>query len=597
MATYNGDPECVKLLLEAGAKVNQPDNDGKTPLFGAARYGDEHRIVWQTQAEENSSEVAHLANLQCVKLLLEAGADVNHTTRFGQTPLLMAANEANPECVKMLLEAGAKVNCSDEWRGTPLKSAALRANQECIKLLLEAGADVNHIDSAGQTPLTLVTYSANPGCVKLMLEAGADVNHADKKNQTALLQAEKCGDAQSVKMLLDAGADVNQAHLFWIASLLFLNSHKWHRYAAEAITKLLLAAGIHVNVVFPESRLAERYKQCVQKAMPLLLYAAGEEPVDEKQGEAVDGATDAAENQEDLIHTEDGQNLDLKNECRKVIRQHLLTLDRHTNLFQRIPELEMTNERPGIPDYLVSYLLYGQNLEVDWDEYNKLWDGWKEYQKRNVRRHRGCPCWKRGLMPSRGYRLAKPDEEPKEDQEEEGGKKEQKQRVGFRGRKLRLKLMKGDEERKKKKNEEEREVKTEEKKMQHMEVDEKQKSDEDPTEERDQDMPEDQGANGKNEVEQDQETQTEKMQTEALQQGNVNQVDTEKQDMKENLANESEQAMAEYLEIEYEKELTEDQQKGKAQEMTEEEENELDLAESKEKTEEQGMEHDPGKPE
>ncbi len=61
----------------------------------------------------------------------------------------------------------------------------------------------------------------------------------------------------------------------------------------------------------------------------------------------------------------DWDDLGLKNQCRKVIRKHLLTLDPHTKIFMRIPQLQMTPHRAGIPEYLVSYLLYEQSLEVD----------------------------------------------------------------------------------------------------------------------------------------------------------------------------------------------------------------------------------------
>ncbi len=48
-----------------------------------------------------------------------------------------------------------------------------------------------------------------------------------------------------------------------------------------------------------------------------------------------------------------------------------MTLDRHTNLFIRVRQLQMTNERLGLPDHVVLYLLYEQNLEVDWDEVDR----------------------------------------------------------------------------------------------------------------------------------------------------------------------------------------------------------------------------------
>ena len=48
----------------------------------------------------------------------------------------------------------------------------------------------------------------------------------------------------------------------------------------------------------------------------------------------------------------------LKHLCRETIRNHLITLDRHSHLFHRIPQL-------GLPSGLNSYLLYNRALEDD----------------------------------------------------------------------------------------------------------------------------------------------------------------------------------------------------------------------------------------
>ncbi len=56
-------------------------------------------------------------------------------------PLHVAIDKENTECVKLLLEAGADPNATDNDAYTPLYLAAREGNVECTKLLLEAGAD------------------------------------------------------------------------------------------------------------------------------------------------------------------------------------------------------------------------------------------------------------------------------------------------------------------------------------------------------------------------------------------------------------------------------------------------------------------------
>ena len=77
----------------------------------------------------------------------------------------------------------------------------------------------------------------------------------------------------------------------------------------------------------------------------MLLYAAGEKIGDDTvNGKPVPDY---------LLHED--LNLSLKHTCRQAIRKHLLDIDPHGNLFNRIPNL-------GLPILLSAYLLYNQSL-------------------------------------------------------------------------------------------------------------------------------------------------------------------------------------------------------------------------------------------
>jgi hypothetical protein len=108
----------VKLLLEAGADPNteMEEEDGWTPLFIAAQYGDD----------------------QIVKLLLKAGANPNKTDNDGATPLSAAAEEDHVEIVKLLLDSGADPNKANNRDRTPLHIASENGYVEIVKLLMEA---------------------------------------------------------------------------------------------------------------------------------------------------------------------------------------------------------------------------------------------------------------------------------------------------------------------------------------------------------------------------------------------------------------------------------------------------------------------------
>ena len=184
-AAQQGHLEVVRLLLEAGADMNAANTDGTTALFVAAEWG----------------------YLEVVRLLIEAEADMNAKDAHGDTALLVAAMRGHLEVVRLLLKAGADMNVVDTDGATALFVAAAHGRLEVLQLLLEAGADVNAARADGATALFVATEnSRNSEVVRLLLEAGADVNAAKADGTTALFVAASRGDLEKVQLLLEAGA-------------------------------------------------------------------------------------------------------------------------------------------------------------------------------------------------------------------------------------------------------------------------------------------------------------------------------------------------------------------------------------------------------
>ncbi|KAI4998669.1 hypothetical protein ZWY2020_054011 [Hordeum vulgare] len=149
-AVATGCDEIARLLLSKGANVDAPSPHG-TPLVSAAAHGkfgamkillehhaDPNKVSWDfgtpltTALYATPDRMNESTCLECMKLLVKAGADVNCT--IPETPLAIATNNGLTTCFKYLLEVGANINVpanqvtkSDCDSNAPLKSSGAKA--------------------------------------------------------------------------------------------------------------------------------------------------------------------------------------------------------------------------------------------------------------------------------------------------------------------------------------------------------------------------------------------------------------------------------------------------------------------------------------
>lgn len=153
-AVLSGHKDIVALLLKRGAAVNSRDNQGRTPLLGfAASAG---------------------SNLGIAQILLAAGADPEIEETLDQLRAIdFAAINGEVELAKLLLSAGADVNHRQGgfWGETALMHAVFHDRLDMVKLLIAQGADVKLTNKQGQT--SLYYAAAKPAMMQLLIEAGA----------------------------------------------------------------------------------------------------------------------------------------------------------------------------------------------------------------------------------------------------------------------------------------------------------------------------------------------------------------------------------------------------------------------------------------
>ena len=196
---------------------------------------------------------AREADLESVKVLLAAGVDVNQTSEYGWTALLVATQNRAYQLGVFLLEHGANPNLANVGGWNPLYLATDNRNIErgeyptrkpdmdhldFIKRLIAAGANPNQrmhsstetrtvftnqwLYEEGATPFLRAAQSGDVVLMKLLLEHGADATIPTDHGVTPLMVASGIGWVEgvtyewtpqstldAVKMLLDMGADPN----------------------------------------------------------------------------------------------------------------------------------------------------------------------------------------------------------------------------------------------------------------------------------------------------------------------------------------------------------------------------------------------------
>lgn len=109
--------------------------------------------------------------IDCVKLLLEHGAKVDARNVDNQTPLHLACLSQCVETVELLIKHRADVNAIYKDGRSALHAAIVKESKcfECAKLLLKAGVNVNKPDAYGYTPLHIAALNEFSSCAYMLI--------------------------------------------------------------------------------------------------------------------------------------------------------------------------------------------------------------------------------------------------------------------------------------------------------------------------------------------------------------------------------------------------------------------------------------------
>ena len=246
--TQKGNYNCVKVLIKAGADVNEKTKYAMGSfVIGSqdAHYDLLHGIDTDVNTVSYDGDTALMyaaiyASIECVNLLLESGANVNSESYNGNTALMAAALRGTIECVKALVRAGA------DGKNSALLLAAKKFHLKCVGFLVKSGADVNVTDRDGSTPLMTTAEKGNTMMINFLIAQGADVNVTNDHGHSVLFLAAKYGQNKSIELLIKGGADVNRVIPKCGPTIAIVAS----RCSAQSLWSLI-RAGADVNVLAP----------------------------------------------------------------------------------------------------------------------------------------------------------------------------------------------------------------------------------------------------------------------------------------------------------------------------------------------------------
>ena len=158
--------------------------------------------------------------------------------------LFSAAYSGDVDAIRQLVAAGANVNARDPRRRTPAHVAAFASEDEALRLLAEAGADMNALEGQAYDVVTIAAVANDPELMSLAIALGNDPGLTTSPyDGTALIAAAHLGHVEVVRRLIAAGAPLDHVNnLHWTAvieSVILGDGGENH----QAVLDALLSAG------------------------------------------------------------------------------------------------------------------------------------------------------------------------------------------------------------------------------------------------------------------------------------------------------------------------------------------------------------------
>ena len=210
-------PDVSELLIEAGAEITARSRTYAQTVVGeqTQRFGREELNF--TVLRGGSTPLlfaARSGDTGSARLLLAAGANVNDALPDGTSALVLAAHSGHGETAALLLDKGAHPDSADNGY-TALHAAVLRSDLNLVKALLahKANPDLRTTKGTplrrdttdfnlpatliGSTPYLLAARFLEPEIMKALAAGGADLKLTTRDGSTALMLAAGTGSGNN----------------------------------------------------------------------------------------------------------------------------------------------------------------------------------------------------------------------------------------------------------------------------------------------------------------------------------------------------------------------------------------------------------------
>ncbi|MFN0201464.1 MAG: ankyrin repeat domain-containing protein [Bacteroidia bacterium] len=269
LACKKGNVNLSRALIEKGADVHFQNKDGQTALSLIRSRKDmkkEFKELLKTETDKNKTDekpifkpkdlhepdlfyAIYNHDINEVRKLVNAGADVNQRNYREDTPLMMATLTANDQMVSFLLQKGADVSAENRYKDTAWAYNMVSQNENIEKLLKKYGAKTDVNKQAGlYMRVEAFRKAINQGDIhqveKLLLNGEVPANKlAAYESPLGLAVAKK--DKELIAKILKCGVNPNVCPSNGQSILMYASSYG----ATETIIKVLLKVGASPNYI------------------------------------------------------------------------------------------------------------------------------------------------------------------------------------------------------------------------------------------------------------------------------------------------------------------------------------------------------------